>query len=779
MAPRAESRGPLAYCRHPLQPAPRRAGLASIFLSYSREDAARAKTLAKALERAGHNVWWDRHIGGGAEFSGEIEAALGRADIVLVLWSDAAVRSAWVRDEAAEGRDSGRLLPVQLDGTPPPLGFRQLQAISLAGWSGRGSPPHLADILRAIDQRSGKAPPAADRASPLPTRRWSLSALASLVAILLVVVVVGRFLTSGDPAEAKSPVIAVMPFSDLSPSGDRAYLAEGVAEAILTVLAKERGIKILGRSSARQLQDAGAQAPAMREAMGITHILEGSARSAGEQLRMSVRLVDASSGSQIWAEEYQRRLDNIFAVQDEIGRAVATKLRGSFDGAASSTPITKADNYALYLAARSRIRDRRGSSLREALQLTKRVIAADPNYAPAHALYAEILNHLSVDNYGTIPDREARRLGERHARKAIALAPDLGDGYAALGVILENEAAIEPLKKAISLDPARAELRNWLGHALNAIGRPQEAFAQFRAALEMEPLWGPGISMVAYMLAASERFDEAEAEVARYRRRGGKASVANKIRGDIAQYRGDYSEGARLNDLAMRQDPETPQADLSAGWYYFMLGMHDDAVRVSGRLPRNLRLMFAGQEERLRQEARAAGAGIFKQLYPESSINALASAGDWKAITALYDANRAWGGKVCRNPEKLTTALQFAAALKYERRQRDLAAILSCVRRTLRLHTPGPIFTPYLPAGAADLSWAQIHAIEGDAEQAFRRLDRSIDRGVRIRFGRGIDSIEGFETLKSHPAYRRIDNRLRRLIAQDRAEALAWKRRAA
>lgn len=110
--------------------------MARIFLSYARSDRTRVADLAGALERAGHEVWWDRRLSGGAEFERQIEAALDEADVVLVAWSVAAARSHWVRDEAAAGRDRNRLVPISLDGTPPPMGFRQLHTIDLTAWEG-------------------------------------------------------------------------------------------------------------------------------------------------------------------------------------------------------------------------------------------------------------------------------------------------------------------------------------------------------------------------------------------------------------------------------------------------------------------------------------------------------------------------------------------------------------------------------------------------------------------------------------------------------------------
>lgn len=125
--------------------------MAQIFLSYSRTDADSAKELATALTESGHSVWWDKHISGGSNFAAEIERALEAAEVVIVLWSRNSVSSSWVLDEAAEGRDTGRLLPVALDHCKPPLGFRQFQAICAES--------HIDgvvdEVLEAIAQRSG------------------------------------------------------------------------------------------------------------------------------------------------------------------------------------------------------------------------------------------------------------------------------------------------------------------------------------------------------------------------------------------------------------------------------------------------------------------------------------------------------------------------------------------------------------------------------------------------------------------------------------------------
>lgn len=143
--------------------------MASIFLSYDHEDAALAAPIAAALEAHGHHVWWDRHIHGGAEYNSEIEIAVERADAVVVLWSAHSVRSAWVRDEAAEGRDAGKLIPITLEAVKPPMGFRQFQTIDLAGWRRGKRIPRLPELLLAVERLSTERAPAALRQTAGPS----------------------------------------------------------------------------------------------------------------------------------------------------------------------------------------------------------------------------------------------------------------------------------------------------------------------------------------------------------------------------------------------------------------------------------------------------------------------------------------------------------------------------------------------------------------------------------------------------------------------------------
>ncbi len=148
----------------------------TIFLSYAHGDHAQAQRLAAALQRGGYTVWWDALIEGGTRYAASIDEALETADAVVVLWSRNSVNSDWVRDEAAQGRERHRLVPLSLDGTHPPLGFRQIQMIDISGWNGRSNAPQLEAVRRGIAAAMGQAVPprAAEKpqAASAEGRRW-------------------------------------------------------------------------------------------------------------------------------------------------------------------------------------------------------------------------------------------------------------------------------------------------------------------------------------------------------------------------------------------------------------------------------------------------------------------------------------------------------------------------------------------------------------------------------------------------------------------------------
>lgn len=465
--------------------------MASIFLSYAREDKDCAERLARVLEAAGHRVWWDRHIESGSEFAAEIEAALDQADVVLVAWSHMAARSPWVRDEAAVGRDSGRLLPIVIDGTQPPIGFRQFQALDLTGWKNGKKDARTAALRSAVERRAkakGKSELARPAAKPTPRQvlwtwrsRWAITA-----AIALVVAAGATFLVlRPGNLEAEPASLAVLPFKNLS-SGEP-YFAEGVAEEIANQLGREPQFKVAGRTSSEMFKYATDVRDVGRR-LHVTYVLEGSVRAAGKQVRVDVSLVDARKGMRLWSQNFHGTLNDIFAIQDRIGRQVAANVKRELVARPlAEALVTSGEVYNYYVTARSLMRQREPDNIKKSIVLLKRALAIDPQYAPAWARLALASN--LWEYYGTGgASTQKERVG--YAERAVRLAPRYADGHAVLGLLLSYDDARNPaslrrgreeLETAARLNPGDAESWYWLHYlrrneldfagALDAVGR--------------------------------------------------------------------------------------------------------------------------------------------------------------------------------------------------------------------------------------------------------------------------------------------------------------------
>jgi adenylate cyclase len=339
--------------------------VARVFLSYSREDAAHAQTLAEAFADAGHEVWWDRHIHGGSRFATEIDRALKDAEAVAVLWSETSILSAWVQDEAAEGRDTGRLIPVTLGGCRAPLGFRQFQSIELGSWNGRGQPPQLDELLRAICNTAGgeQAAEAAAEAKAF--------------------------------AHAHAGVcVCVLPFVNMSGDTEQEYFSDGITEDITTDLSKVSALSVISRNTAFTFKGRAVDAKEVARTVDASHVLEGSVRKAGSRIRITAQLIDGNSGSHAWAERYDRELTDIFEIQDEISKSIVgalkLKLLPEESSAIADRGTSSVDAYNLYLMARQQwiggtFSDARSQAI---VRICRQATLLDSNYAQAWALMA-------------------------------------------------------------------------------------------------------------------------------------------------------------------------------------------------------------------------------------------------------------------------------------------------------------------------------------------------------------------------------------------------------
>ena len=613
----------------------------------------------------------------------------------------------------------------------------------------------------------------ADGATANDLKRRNRFANRATFGALLVAALAGAGYIARQTLFAHEPVsLAVLPFADLSPQRDKAYFAEGIGEQILSALGTEQSFKVLGRTSARQLERDPDPADVRRK-LGVTHLLEGSARTSGDKLRVNVRLIDTGDGRQIWEEEYDGQLADIFAVQDKIAGAVVKRLRGTLlnSSGQSAAERPSVDSYQTYLSARALMRDRSKKTLAEALVLARGLVAADPGYAPGQALFAELTFMLSnrPNAYGDMPYDQARRLALPHAREAIRLAPDKPEGYAALGFVELPLEGVAPLKRAITLDPARAELRIWLGLKLTELGRNDEAFEQYREAASVEPLWPVAINRLAQGLVASGQVDAAAAAVRLYRRRGGSVAQTFRFTALLARARADLSASTAAERAGLARDPNLPYV---ADWLvreYHLLGLREEALAMGqGRLGgRYRKLWLSGDREGLRRLVRIDPAAAVES---GEALFTLGTLRDWPAIARLYSLRPATAGDLCNYHNLLVP--QTIIALRETGKIAEGQRLIKCARARVERELAMKMRSPEDDPGQLEMRKASLLALTGD-RSAIEWLDRAITRGwLGQYYSSRLADWPQFDELHGDPRLAKMQRKIDASIARERAETL-------
>lgn len=585
----------------------------TVFLSYARPDRAQARRVAAALQDAGFTVWWDELIEGGASFASTIAEALDKADAVVVMWSQSSAESDWVRDEASQGRDRHRLVPLRLDGTRPPLGFRQYQSIDLSKWHGRANAPQFQAVVRAIHAAVGRpAGPAKPPGKRGLSRRTMIAGGAAAGLALVggaVVVADKRGLFGGPPGEG----IAVLPFKNLSGDPTQAYLSEGLTEEVRSALIRNAALRVMAATTSSIERKEDEEPAAFARRLGVSYLLDGSVRRAGDVIRISTILTDGSTGFGLWSDTIERRMSDIFAVEDEIARAVTDALSVRMATARPAPGGTRnVSAYENYLRGKSLYKQAKDEATdREALADFELAIAADPNFAMAHAARSRSLasiaaRYAKADQLKSLYDQSIAA-----ARRAVAIAPDLAEGSLALGYALfagrldvkgarpfyDHAAALgrgdadilllfalycsragragdakQAIGRAILLDPLNPRAHRAAGSIEYAARRYASAIAPLRKALEISPkitdAHGFIGDCVMLMGRTAEARKEFESEPRSYLRLSGLA-IADWRMGDKKAAQAAYDQlVTELGDSVLYQ-----QAEVLAQW-----GRTDEAI---------------------------------------------------------------------------------------------------------------------------------------------------------------------------------------------------------
>lgn len=532
------------------------AALLQVFLSYSRPDRAKAQKVIAALEANGCEVWWDGLLTGGDAFAKTTETALETADAVVVLWSATSIQSHWVRDEATRGRDRGRMVPVSIDGTSPPLGFRQIQYIDLGKWRGKASAPEFTALLGAV-RETARAPNTqltfAQGAHPAmnPNRRRFLIGAGGSIAAVGGLFVAWRSGLFGGGAQANS--LAVLPFRNLSNDAAQAYLSDGLSEELRSVLSSNPQLEVAAQTSSSSFGDKVATATQIASALKVAFVLEGSLQHVENQIRIALRLIDGKTGFETWSQRFDRKATDILAMQSEIALLVADQLAANLAGKVDKAGLRvggtrNRDAFDAYLRGMALFRSAEGEvSDRAALKAFEAALGADPGYAAAHAARARVLTVIANSYSKGDGLREAYGRAIEAAEQAVKLAPGLAEGNAALGFALfsgrlDVRAAKAPYQKSFELGFGNADVLSAFATFAARTGNVADGRVAIERAKRLDPL-NPSVFRNSGLLELAVRdLPAATAAFNAALRINPKTSGAHANLGDIALLSGNAAQ---------------------------------------------------------------------------------------------------------------------------------------------------------------------------------------------------------------------------------------------
>ncbi len=321
-------------------------------------------------------------------------------------------------------------------------------------------------------------------------------AIIGVLAVAVVLLLADRFVPHhGINDEASTPVseqsIAVLPFVNMSSDKEQEYFSDGISEELLNLLAKVPQLQVTARTSSFAFKGKETGIPEIARALHVAHVLEGSVRKAGDSVRITAQLIKAGTDTHLWSQTYDRKLDDIFAIQNEIAADVVKQLKVTLLGAAPKARTTDPEAYALFLQARQVARPFTAEAFQQSDAMLHKVLAIDPHYAPAWiALSVNFTNEI---NLGLLPNKEGYAQAREAARNALEIDPEYARAHAQLGWIAmtgnnDLAGAAQHFERALALDPGDLGVVSASAWLLGKLGRLDEALALEEAVVLRDPV---------------------------------------------------------------------------------------------------------------------------------------------------------------------------------------------------------------------------------------------------------------------------------------------------
>jgi TolB-like protein/Tfp pilus assembly protein PilF len=480
-----------------------------VFISYASHDAAVAERLCATLEAAGFPCWIaPRDVEAGAPYADAIVRAINKAKAVLLVLSASAIGSDHVAREVERAASKHKpIIAFRIDSAALNPGLEYF--LSNSQWidvPAIGMPAALAKLAQAAEHGSGQTVAAVQVAAARPLKRTR--GRAKLIVGAAIVISVGVAVAFGvhfwsqshkaaPPAaapEITDKSIAVLPFVDMSEKKDQEYFSDGLSEELIDMLTKVPELRVPARTSSFYFKGKQATVPEIAKALGVADVLEGSVRKSGNRLRITVQLVRADNGYHLWSETYDRQLDDIFKVQDEIAGAVVKVLKVSLlEGQTPRVaPTTNTEAYTLYLQGRSFWQRHSAADNKKAADYLRHALELDRMFAPAWAVLAVVVQDDFVI-YSTSSYQKARAEAFPAAEQALKLDPRLSDAHLAMAQILHDldfdfEGARTEINQAVALDPGNSGAYRVAADLALTEGRLEEGRRFAQQAVMRDPL---------------------------------------------------------------------------------------------------------------------------------------------------------------------------------------------------------------------------------------------------------------------------------------------------
>jgi len=567
--------------------------------------------------------------------------------------------------------------------------------------------------------------------------------------------------------------IAVLPFVNMSDDASNEYFSDGISEEILNALAKVKELQVAGRTSSFAFKGENQDLRKIGEALNVGHILEGSVRKAGGKVRITAQLIRVDTGYHVWSESYDRELDDVFAIQDEIATAILHELKAALLGGETevvASARTNPEAYDLYLLAKQRMYERSQLPLESAAKMLDKAIALDSEYAPAYAQRGITTLLLSDRSYGDIPNEQAGTQAKLYLDQALKLDPNLAEAWAGIGLYhsfrpAEAQEQIEALEKALSLNANMVNAANWLNNAYNSTNQPAKALAILEKLSQRDPLYKPGLGNLTIQYLQMGQPDKAKALIEKVRPFIPNDANIHWLDGQILQSQGDIASSLAYYQKALELNPNDRVYRISTGFSQLRTHQYEKAAENGYRFVKVIALRRLGRTEEASILAREYGNQGSIQTWFEQLNRSGQSA---KLIAYLEEA---WSDLEAFEKEFPSNGyfgylemVEIALAYKRAGRQEKFDEAMSRLRAA-----HDSLITQGLHNIDFFLLEAAYFAMKNDQTEAKRFLAAAIDGG-EILSTRISDEMPFFIEFEGDPEYEAIQTRMLEHLNREREQ---------